>query len=144
MRFEIEFLPVMAKLNFQQPLLQFTVWYDPSIIIICPFGIQIIFLIINVVLLNILREIFQDYLINRHFKTTIYWSNISLLPVMTDFNLSNGSVYVGMGLFGSQWDKSFELPEHSVIRHTRFHRVIKQKKDKWTYGQFNLAIDCKF
>ncbi len=49
MRFEIEFLPVMAKLNFQQSLLQFTVWYDPSIILICHFGVQIIFLILPII-----------------------------------------------------------------------------------------------
>ncbi len=134
MRFEIEFLPVMAKLNFQQPLLQFTVWYDPSIIPICHFGVQIIFLIINVVLLNILREFFSGFFDKQTFQNNIlYWSNISLLPVMTDLKLLNGSVYVGMGLFGSQWDK---LPEHSVIRHciwliSQSHKAEKRQVNIW-------------
>jgi len=38
------FIPVMAKLNFQQPLLQATVSHDPSeIILICWFDAQNIY-----------------------------------------------------------------------------------------------------
>ncbi len=51
----MKFILVMAKLNFQQPLLQSSVSHDTSeIILIDFFGAQEIFLInINVVLLNI-------------------------------------------------------------------------------------------
>ncbi len=38
MYFKMEFIPVMSKLNFQQPLLQSSVSHDPSeIILICCF-----------------------------------------------------------------------------------------------------------
>ncbi len=55
---------------------------------------------------------------------------------MTDLKLLNGSVYVGMGLFGSQWDKRFELPEHSVIRHciwliSQSHKAEKRQVNIW-------------
>ncbi len=47
--FKMLFIPVMAKLNFQQLLLQSSVSNDPSeIILICWFGAEKTFLITNV------------------------------------------------------------------------------------------------
>ncbi len=45
--FKMQLIPVMAKLNIQQPLLKSSVSHDPSeIILICLFGAQERFLII--------------------------------------------------------------------------------------------------
>ncbi len=57
----------MAKLNFQQPLLQFSVSHDHlQIILICRFAAKETFLTFNVehILWKSLNIFFQDYLIN--------------------------------------------------------------------------------
>ncbi len=64
----------MAKLNFQQPLPQFSVSHDPTeIILICWFGAQEMFLII----INATFDKLNASLLN---KSINYFKKVSLTP----------------------------------------------------------------
>ncbi len=55
----MQFIPVMAKLNFQQPLLQSSVSHGSSeIILMCWFGAQETLILINVIFI-IINNIFN-------------------------------------------------------------------------------------
>ncbi len=66
---------MMAKLNFQQPLLKSSVSHDPSeIILVSLFAAQeTLLIIINVGIF--VNTFFQGYLINKKFQRTVFTWN---------------------------------------------------------------------
>ncbi len=76
--FKLWFIPVIAKLHLQEPLLQFLVSHDASeIILICRFAAQKTF-IFSILVESMIHLVF---LMNRRFKRTAFMWNIHFLTM---------------------------------------------------------------